>query len=67
VLTVLDQPIIPFIRGDGTYPDIWAASEKKVMDAALEKAYGGKKKIAWMEGATQIKCSEFGDNIIAHM
>jgi len=41
--------------------------KKKVMDAAVEKAYGGKKKIAWMEGATQIKCSEFGDNIIAHM
>ena len=47
-LTVPDQPIIPFIRGDGTGPDIWAASER-VFDAAVEKAYGGKKKIAWME------------------
>ena len=47
-LNVPDQPIIPFIRGDGTGPDIWAASER-VMDAAVTKAYGGRKKIAWME------------------
>ncbi len=47
-LTVPDQPIIPFIRGDGTGPDIWAASER-VFDAAVEKAYGGKRKIAWFE------------------
>ena len=47
-LTVPDHPVIPFIRGDGTGPDIWAASEK-VFDAAVEKAYGGKKKIAWFE------------------
>src|SRR6185369_15932886 len=47
-LNVPDQPIIPFIRGDGTGPDIWAASER-VFDAAVEKAYGGKKKIAWFE------------------
>jgi isocitrate dehydrogenase len=47
-LNVPDQPIIPFIRGDGTGPDIWAASER-VLDAAVAKAYGGKKKIAWME------------------
>jgi isocitrate dehydrogenase len=47
-LNVPDQPIIPFIRGDGTGPDIWAASER-VMDAAVAKAYGGRKKIAWME------------------
>jgi len=40
--------VIPFIRGDGTGPDIWAASER-VFDAAVEKAYGGKKKIAWFE------------------
>ena len=44
-LNVPDQPIIPFIRGDGTGPDIWAASVR-VFDAAVEKAYGGKKKIA---------------------
>jgi isocitrate dehydrogenase len=43
-----DNPIIPFIRGDGTGPDIWAASQR-VFDAAVEKAYGGKKKIHWME------------------
>jgi len=42
-LRVPDQPIIPFIRGDGTGPDIWAASVR-VFDAAVEKAYGGKKK-----------------------
>src|SRR6266853_1487153 len=47
-LDVPDQPIIPFIRGDGTGPDIWAASVR-VFDAAVEKAYGGKKKIAWFE------------------
>ena len=47
-LTVPDHPVIPFIRGDGTGPDIWAASEK-VFDAAVEKAFGGKKKIAWFE------------------
>jgi len=47
-LNVPDQPIIPFIRGDGTGPDIWAASVR-VFDAAIEKAYGGRKKIAWFE------------------
>jgi isocitrate dehydrogenase len=47
-LSVPDQPVIPFIRGDGTGPDIWAASVR-VFDAAVEKAYGGKKKIAWFE------------------
>src|SRR5438034_115998 len=47
-LNVPDQPIIPFIRGDGTGPDIWAASVR-VFDAAVEKAYAGKKKIAWFE------------------
>ena len=40
-LTVPDSPVIPFIRGDGTGPDIWAASVR-VFDAAVEKAYGGK-------------------------
>ncbi len=43
-----DQPIIPFIEGDGTGRDIWKAS-RKVFDAAVEKVYGGKKKIAWLE------------------
>ncbi len=48
VLHVPDNPILPFIEGDGTGPDIWRASQR-VLDAAVEKAYGGKKKIAWME------------------
>ena len=47
-LTVPDHPVIPFIRGDGTGPDIWAASER-VMDAAVEKAFKGQKKISWFE------------------
>lgn len=47
-LVVPDNPIIPFIEGDGTGPDIWRASVR-VMDAAVEKAYGGKRKIHWME------------------
>ena len=47
-LNVPDQPIVPFIEGDGTGPDIWRASVR-VLDAAVEKAYGGKRKIHWME------------------
>jgi isocitrate dehydrogenase len=47
-ITVPDFPIVPFIEGDGTGPDIWAASVR-VLDAAVEKAYGGKKKIIWKE------------------
>ena len=47
-LNVPSNPVIPFIRGDGTGPDIWAASER-VFDAAVEKAYGGKRKISWFE------------------
>jgi isocitrate dehydrogenase len=47
-LRVPDRPIIPFIEGDGTGPDIWAASQR-VFDAAVKKAYGGKKEIAWFE------------------
>src|SRR6187397_562309 len=47
-LTVPENPILPFIRGDGTGPDIWAASVR-VLDAAVAKAYGGKKKISWFE------------------
>ena len=48
ILQVPDDPVIPFIRGDGTGPDIWAASQL-VLDAAVEKAYGGSKQIAWFE------------------
>ena len=47
-LQVSDNPIIPFIEGDGTGPDIWAAAIK-VFDAAVGKAYGGRRAIAWME------------------
>ena len=47
-LNVPDRPIIPFIEGDGTGPDIWRASVR-VLDAAVAKAYGGRKKIEWME------------------
>jgi isocitrate dehydrogenase len=47
-LRVPDRPIVPFIEGDGTGPDIWAASVR-VFDAAVEKAYGGRRQIAWHE------------------
>jgi isocitrate dehydrogenase len=47
-LQVPDQPIIPFIEGDGTGPDIWRASQL-VFDAAVERAYGGKRRIVWRE------------------
>ncbi len=47
-LKVPDQPIIPFIEGDGIGPDIWAAAVR-VFDAAVEKAYGGKRKVEWLE------------------
>jgi isocitrate dehydrogenase len=47
-LSVPDEPIIPFIEGDGIGPDIWAASVR-VFDAAVAKAYGGRRKIEWLE------------------
>ena len=47
-ITVPDHPILPFIEGDGTGPDIWRAS-KRVLDAAVQKAYGGKRSLEWME------------------
>ncbi|MDQ6738223.1 MAG: isocitrate dehydrogenase (NADP(+)) [Gemmatimonadota bacterium] len=47
-LQVPNNPIIPFIEGDGTGPDIWAASVR-VFDAAVEKAYGGERRVHWME------------------
>ncbi|HWG85370.1 MAG TPA: NADP-dependent isocitrate dehydrogenase [Deinococcales bacterium] len=56
-LQVPDNPIVTFIEGDGTGPDIWAASVR-VLDAAVEKAYGGKKKIAWMEVFAGDKANE---------
>ena len=45
---VPDDPIIPFIEGDGTGRDIWKAA-RRVFDAAVEKAYGGKRRVAWYE------------------
>ena len=90
-LRVPDNPIIAFIEGDGTGPDIWQASVR-VLDAAVEQAYHGKKKIAWtevyagekahavygskvvtydfarmMDGAKEVKCSEFGIEIVKTM
>jgi isocitrate dehydrogenase len=47
-LSVPNDPVIPFIEGDGTGPDIWAASQP-VFDAAVERAYGGERRIRWME------------------
>src|SRR5512132_806034 len=47
-LVVPDDPIIPFIEGDWTGPDIWRASVR-VFDAAVKKAYGGRREIKWME------------------
>ena len=47
-LRVPDQPVIPFIEGDGTGPDIWRASVR-VFDAAVAKAYGGRRRLHWME------------------
>ncbi|MEW6749954.1 MAG: NADP-dependent isocitrate dehydrogenase [Candidatus Latescibacterota bacterium] len=47
-LVVPDRPIIPFIEGDGTGPDIWAAASR-VLDAAVGKAYGGRRQLVWME------------------
>jgi isocitrate dehydrogenase len=46
--SVPDNPIIPFIEGDGTGRDIWKASQR-VFDAAVEKAYGGKRSVKWFE------------------
>jgi len=48
VLQVPENPILPFVEGDGTGRDIWRASVR-VFDAAVEKAYGGKRKVHWME------------------
>lgn len=62
-LNVPDQPIIPFVEGDGTGPDIWRASVR-VLDAAVEKAYGGKRKIEWLEVYAGEKANEvYGETI----
>ena len=61
-LSVPDRPIIPFIEGDGTGPDIWRASVR-VLDAAVKKAYGGKRKIGWME----VYAGEKAFNAVRHL
>jgi isocitrate dehydrogenase len=68
-LLVPDHPVIPFIDGDGTGPDIWRASVR-VLDAAVAKAYDGKRKVAWMEvyageKANRLKNSWLPDETIA--
>jgi isocitrate dehydrogenase len=61
-LEVPNNPIVPFIEGDGTGPDIWRASQR-VFDAAVEKAYGGQRKIAWYEVYAGEKAfNKFGGN-----
>jgi isocitrate dehydrogenase len=60
-LQVPDRPIIPFIEGDGTGPDIWRASVR-VLDAAVDKEFGGKKKIAWTEVYAGEKAKNLFDN-----
>jgi len=61
-LTVPDDPIVPFIEGDGTGPDIWRAT-RLVLDAAVEKAYGGSRKIHWFEIYAGEKANEvYGPN-----
>jgi len=57
-LQVPDRPIVPFIEGDGTGPDIWRAAVR-VLDAAVERAYGGKRRIAWLETYAGDKAKAF--------
>jgi isocitrate dehydrogenase len=65
-LQVPDHPIIPFIEGDGTGPDIWRASVR-VFDAAVKKAYGGNKSIVWFEVYAGEKANEvYGPNTWLH-
>jgi isocitrate dehydrogenase len=62
-LAVPDQPIIPFIEGDGTGPDIWRASQM-VFDAAVARAYGGKRRIVWFEVfAGEKSLQVYGENV----
>jgi len=62
-LQVSDTPIVAFIEGDGTGPDIWRAAQH-VLDAAVEKAYGGKRRIAWMEVYAGDKANEvYGEQV----
>ncbi len=66
-LQVPDTPIIPFIEGDGTGPDIWRAAQR-VIDSAVEKAYHGKRKIVWFEAFAGEKANQvYGPNTWLHM
>src|SRR2546427_5048178 len=56
-LNVPDNPIVLYIEGDGTGPDLWAASVR-VFDAAVQKAYGGKRRIEWFEVYAGEKCNK---------
>jgi isocitrate dehydrogenase len=60
-LRVPDHPIIPFIEGDGTGPDIWHAS-RRVLEAAVEKAYGTRRRIVWYEVLAGEKAKSLADN-----
>ncbi|MBX2999182.1 MAG: NADP-dependent isocitrate dehydrogenase [Caldilineaceae bacterium] len=62
-LQVPDNPIVCFIEGDGTGPDIWKASQP-VLDAAVKKAYGGKRQIVWMEVYAGEKANEVYEDLI---
>src|SRR5215204_1710678 len=62
-LNVPDNPIVAFIEGDGTGVDIWAASQP-VLDAAVAKAYGGNRKIEWMEVYAGEKANEVYGEVI---
>ena len=65
-LSVPDHPIIPFIEGDGTGPDIWRAS-RRVFDAAVAKAYGGKRSVVWFEVYAGEKCNAvYGEGTWLH-
>ncbi len=65
-LNVPDHPVIPFIEGDGTGPDIWRASQR-VFDAAVQKAYAGKRSIVWFEVYAGKKANEvYGPNTWLH-
>ena len=62
-LSIPDNPIIPYIEGDGTGVDITPVM-LKVVDAAVKKAYGGRKKIVWMEMfAGEKSCRIYGENV----
>ena len=62
--SVPDTPILPFIEGDGTGRDIWKAS-RRVFDAAVEKAYGSRRRVAWLEveALADSRCGERRDEL----